>query len=326
MIITLTLLGACLIGSTFALRWFSGRPMDRMWPGSAVPTLAVGAALNGAAVLLLAGLLILVVLTQLPVVAAWGPWSTQYLAITVPVPLAVAIPAAAAGPVLAGRAMWRTGRLLVLLVRSNQLSRRLRTAGHPIVFVDDTPADAFAVAGARGCVVISRALYDELEPPERRVLIAHELSHLRRRHHLYVHAVDLAAAANPLLAPARAAVRVGVERWADEDAAAACGRRRLAGRALARTALVQARLRKEFAGPALGRSSSILCATAGGVPDRAGALLADPKPRRRMLLLGVAALLAVTGTLGVIWAGQVHDGFERAELDCPGLAPPVAAP
>lgn len=316
MTVTLVVLAACLLVSTLLLRRLAHPLLQRAWPAVAVPTLAVGALLNAGTLLVLGGLLTLAVAARWSLVADLGGWSTQELTLNVPVPLLVGVPTALVSSVLGARAAWRAGRLMVLLCRSDRLSRRLRAGGSPVVFVDDTPADAFTVAGVRGCVVISRALFAELDTQERRVLLGHELSHLRRRHHLYVHAVDLAAAANPFLAPAGAAIRAGVERWADEDAAIACGRRPSSGRALARTALVQAALRRAAGVPAMGCSTSVLCATAGGVSERVRALLADPRPRRSGLMVGLSVLTVVTVSLGLACTVLVHDGFENSELDC----------
>ncbi len=81
--------------------------------------------------------------------------------------------------------------------------------------------------------------YGRCPPPERRVLLAHEAAHLRHHHHVYLQLVELSAAANPLLRPLASSVRIGVERWADEDAAAAVGDRTLTARALARASLAR---------------------------------------------------------------------------------------
>lgn len=322
---TLVGLAGCLLISTLLLRRLAQPLVRRAWPAAAVPVLAVGALLNAGTVLILGGLLTLAVLARWSMVADMGGWSTPELMTNVPIPLAVGIPAALLAAGLTTRVIWRAGGLLVLFVRSDRLSRRLRVGGNPVVLVDDTPADAFTVAGVRGCVVISRALFTALDAQERRLLVGHELSHLRRRHHLYVHAVDLAAAANPILSPTRGAVRAGVERWADEDAAAGCGRRQAAGQALARTALVQARLRRAVHGPAFGLSGSVLCATAGDVANRAQALMADPSPRRGWLMIGLTVLSVVTVGFGLAWTVQMHDGFENSEVSCPHSAAATSA-
>ena len=314
MILTLGVALGCLVTSTAALRRFARPLVNRVWPAVAVPVLAVGALLNAGSLLVVAGLLALAVAGRWPVVAGMGGWSPDELAISVPEPLVVGLGAAAAALLLSARTLWRSGELIVLLRRSDRLSRRLRSGGCPVVFVDDPAADAFTVAGLRGCVVISRSLFAELGADERRMLIAHELSHLRRRHHLYLHAVDLAVAANPVLTPLSSAVRLGVERWADEDAAAGLGPRAEAGRALARTALVQAALRRAAGARADAHPATVLCATAGGVPGRAQALMNRPAPRRSGLLFGLVALLAVTGVLSLGSVVQIHDGFEHAEI------------
>lgn len=311
---TLALAVGCLVTSTLALRW-SARPlMNRSWPAVAVAVLTAGAVINAGSLLLVAGLLTVAVAGRWPAVAALGDWSSDALTLTIPEPVVVGWAAAAAAVVLGVRVLWRAGGLLVLLRRSDRLSRRLRSAGAPIVFVDDPAADAFTVAGVRGCVVISRSLFAALGSQERQILVAHELSHLRRRHHLYVHAVDLAVAANPVLRPLAAAVRLGVERWADEDAAAGCGARAAAGRALARTALIQAALRRAVDTPPSSHPSSVLCATAGGVAVRAQALMDAVAPRRSRPLYVLMALLLVTGVLSLCSIIRIHDGFENAEL------------
>jgi len=146
--------------------------------------------------------------------------------------------------ILLARGAFRTVSIGLALIRADQLCRDLRADGCPVVVLDDNSADACTVAGVRGCVVISQRLLTELTADERRVLTAHELSHLNGRHHLYVHLADIAAAGNPLLNPASAAVRLGVERRADEEAAIGVGDRRITGRALARVALLRSALAK----------------------------------------------------------------------------------
>jgi hypothetical protein len=312
--VTLALAVGCLVTSTLALRWLARPLVNRSWPAVAVVVLTVGAVLNAGSLLVVAGLLTLAVAGRWPVVAALGDWSSDALTLTIPEPVVVGLGAATAAAVLGVRLLWRAGGLIVLLRRSDRLSRRLRAGGAPIVFVDDPTADAFTVAGVRGCVVISRSLFAALGSQERQILIAHELSHLRRRHHLYLHAADLAVAANPALAPLAAAVRLGVERWADEDAAAACGARATAGRALARTALAQAALRRAVDAPPITHPASVLCATAAGVAVRAQALVNTVTPRRSRPLYVLMALLLVTGVLSVCSIVRIHDGFEDAEL------------
>lgn len=313
MTFTLLIAAAALLTSTAALRWSGRRLLERLWPAVAVAVLAAGALVNAGSLLLLCGLLAVAVAGRWATVAQIGGWSPQALAIDVPEPLLVGLSAAAAVTVLGGRTVWSAARLLIRLGVADRCGRRLRGRAGPIVFVDDPAGDAYTMAGVRGCVVISRNLFDALDPTGRRVLVAHELSHLRRRHHLYVHAVDIAATANPLLRPLGPAIRLGVERWADEDAALP-GQRAATGHALARTALVQASLRRAAGDRPCPDPTTRLSVATGDVPTRAQALLNRAAPRRHRFLLVLVTLLVLTslGTLASI--GRIHEGLEHAEI------------
>jgi len=296
----------------------AGRLVERARPSTVVPLLAVGSLCNAAALGLLLTLLGLSVAGRLPEIAAAAGWSTSRLETALPVPAVAGVLAGAAAAVLLARTLWRVGTILVLLMRSDQLSRRLRAGGSPIVFVDTdrAQADAYTLAGAKGCVVISRQLFDALGPREQQMLIGHELSHLRRRHHLYVHAVDLAAAANPTLRRVAAAVRLGVERWADEDAAAMmAGDRTAAATALATTALTRSALRRGETSRAKHRPRAVpvLGVATSHVTQRAQALL-SPTPGRSALAAWVAVLLIAMLVATLATTAQIHDGFEHAEI------------
>lgn len=304
-----------LVASTAALRCQGRILLDRVWPAVAVPVIAVGALLNAGSLLVVAGLLGLALAGRWSFAASLGGWAPDALASTVAEPVIVGLAAVVVATTIGSQLLWRSGQLLLQLARADRLSRRLRAGGGPIAFVDTPAAEAFTVAGTRGCVVIGRDLFNRLGADERRIVIAHELSHLRRRHHLYLHAVDLAAAANPLLGPLRSTVRLGVERWADEDAAAVCGARATAGCALARAALTQAALRRSVTDSGRANPATTLDATAVGVPARAQALLDRPAPRHTRTLAALVTVMLVTGVLCLGPALQIHDGFERAELD-----------
>jgi Zn-dependent protease with chaperone function len=286
--------------------------VSRIRPSIVVPLLAAGSLISAAAVGVVLGLLALTVLGRIPLVADFGGWSVDTLEVAVPVPPVLGVVAAGLAGVLITRTLWRAGRILLLLGRSEHLCRRLRGGGGPIVIVDDDAADAFTLAGLRGCVVISRGLLQALGPAEQRMLTGHELSHLRRRHHLYVHAVDLGVAANPLLIRASSAVRLGVERWADEDAALCTGDRGAAAAALARTALIRSSLRRgadRTAGPGV----PVLDAVTSHITDRAAALLA-PAPRGTAITATVITLLLATFAATLATILQIHSGFEIAEM------------
>lgn len=83
----------------------------------AVPMVAVGALLNAGTLLVLGGLLTLAAAARWSVVADIGEWSSDKLAVNIPVPLVVAGPAAVVAIVLAARAVALVEGLLLLLVR-----------------------------------------------------------------------------------------------------------------------------------------------------------------------------------------------------------------
>ncbi|RPF37488.1 M56 family metallopeptidase [Streptomyces sp. TLI_185] len=154
-----------------------------------------------------------------------------------PVPEVVALAALAVLAVAACRVL-----RAVRAERATRRTLRRLCEGHPdgteLVVAASPTAQAFAVPGTPGRILVTSAMLAALRPAERRVLLAHERAHLAHRHSLLVHAVTLAAAANPLLVPVRTTVAYLVERWADEQAATAVGDRRTTAQALARAALV----------------------------------------------------------------------------------------
>jgi Zn-dependent protease with chaperone function len=150
-----------------------------------------------------------------------------------PVPDAIAVLAI-------GALVWGAVRLVRDLHRRHDTARRLRAAGSPadgLVVADWTAPLAVAVPGRPGHLLVTTGMLRGLDAHERRAVLAHERAHLHHRHHLPVAWVAAAAAVNPLLRPVRETVTYLVERWADEEAAAAVDDRRLVARAVARAAL-----------------------------------------------------------------------------------------
>ncbi|MGA5554985.1 M56 family metallopeptidase [Streptomyces lavendulocolor] len=158
------------------------------------------------------------------------------------------------------------------------------------VLPDRTPY-AYALPGRRGGrVVATTGMLEGLTSSERRALFAHERAHLSGRHHRFLLAVQLAARANPFLRPLRTAVTYTAERWADEEAAAAVGSRRVVARAIGKAALVSR-------GAPIATLAGF--AVAGPVPRRVAALL-GPAPVERVwppasTTVGLAAWGAAAG-------------------------------
>jgi Zn-dependent protease with chaperone function len=298
---TLPLLASVLIGASASQL---GR---RLPPGTAVRLLTAATFVTALAtgfVLAAAGTL---VLAQIPPVAALGHWSAQVLGSGLPVPVAAGCLAAVTVCGLLAAALRRAalgGRDLVLAAVA---CRRLGPAVGGLVVIDDDEPDAYTLPGLGGRVVVSTAMLRALPTDERRVLLAHEAAHLTRRHHLWVQAAELAAAANPLLRPAARAVRAAVERDADEIAATEVGDRALAARALARAGLARAAARRE-ATPA-----AALAGADAAIADRARALLAGPPPRRRVLAGVVAALMLASGIAVLVTGVNTEARFEAAQ-------------
>lgn len=274
-------------------------PSVLVWLGTAAAVstaVTSGCALTGVA---------LAVIGRDAEIAETGRWSAATLHQLLPIPLWAGVAAAVIVAVLLTSALFHAARIGRALVTAQLLSRRLRADPGGTVIVEDDIPDAYAVAGIRGYVVVTTGMLRHLPPNEQAIVLAHEKSHLRRRHHLYVQLTDLAAAADPLLRPIAAAVRHGVERWADEDAAAAAGDRQLVARAIARAGLARARDTRT--------RQARLAVVSGRVADRAQALLTPPQPRRHWVPAALAGLIAAATVLTAVATATVHADFEHAE-------------
>ena len=102
-------------------------------------------------------------------------------------------------------------------VRVRQRRQRASSGDRELAIIASDQPVAYALPGRPGQVVVSTGMLRSLDPQERRVLIAHERSHLRRQHHRYIRVTELAVAALPVLAPLNARLRFALERWADEE-------------------------------------------------------------------------------------------------------------
>lgn len=206
---------------------------------------------------------------QIPDIAEEGHWSVAALRTQDPVYLAVAAVSAltlAAGLVSLSVATVRQVRHLLWARR--ECGRVLGDT--ELAVLDDDVPRAFALPGAPGRIVVSRGMLRCLGDQEREALLAHERAHLRDRHHLFQTVWRLTAAVNPLLRPLAEAGGFVLERWADEEAAAHIGSRKVVARAVGRAALASADASRTVA----------LAATGGAVPQRVQALLAPPPARR----------------------------------------------
>ncbi len=205
---------------------FGGRVVQRrLRPDWATWILTGLSVLTAVAVLWALGVLALGFAAEQPALAGAFGWCSTLVKTHRHIPVAVGVGA--------GIALVASGVSVVVRVRAWRIA--LRTSHAEIVDADEPIA--FAVPGRPGRIVVSAGMLATLDPDEQRVLYAHERAHLRRNHHRFVGAADLAAAAVPLLVPLARLVRFATERWADEDAATEVGDRRLVARAVTRAAL-----------------------------------------------------------------------------------------
>jgi beta-lactamase regulating signal transducer with metallopeptidase domain len=234
---------------------------------------------------------------------SFGGWSATVLRSGMGFPMAAGFAALVIVLVFLTAAIARVVRSMRALIRAERSVRRLRpTVGDLVVIDDDVPA-AYSVGGIHGRIVVSRSMLAVLDADERCALIAHEASHLRHRHQLYIHLTEVATAANPLLRPVATAVRRGVERWADEDAAVEVSDRTVVARAIAKAALASS-----------GRAHAFGLAIAGDrVVERVEQLMLPAPRQRRLVTVTVLAAAVVTWVTTLALADWANNLVQLAE-------------
>ncbi|HEY3873425.1 MAG TPA: M56 family metallopeptidase [Actinocrinis sp.] len=291
-------------------------PMARLVTARVEPRTATWL-MSGAAVLLAGtscgalGLLALASLVRIPVLARLGHWSLSVVAGGDPSTAAVS---AIAG-VLFGAALLAVVAYAVRMARAlTEAFRQARLLAGPdsLVVTEDAAADAYAVPGRPGRIVVSAGMFDALDAPGRAALLAHEHAHLTGRHYMFTSAARLAAAANPLLRPLAGSVEYTVERWADERAAQEVGDRRLVAEAIAHAALATKASRPRrgpgaVLGAVFGRSADRALASAGPVPRRVAALLAPPPGSGAAVALLSLAFMAAALVCALQAADDLQD-------------------
>jgi Zn-dependent protease with chaperone function len=267
------------------------------------------------------GILVVTAALRVPAIASLGHLSPAVIRREDPASLSAALAGAgllAVVTLAAARAGWRRARALVGAARD----ARCLPGDHQLVVIPDGAADAYTVPGWPGRIVVTAGMLDALTPAERRVLLAHEGAHAGHHHYLFTALSHFAAAANPLLRPVAAAVSYTVERWADEAAAAHCGDRRLAARAVGKAALASARTGSGGRGPAARAEAGLAGIVGpvgrrrgpGPVPRRVAALLAPAPTARPLLVAAAAAIVVVSGAAALDAAFDLHALVELAQV------------
>ncbi|MGA5824348.1 M56 family metallopeptidase [Kitasatospora sp. NPDC094028] len=300
------------------------RPVgEKLPPRQATWLLTVGALVLAAASTAVLGMLAVTGLIRIPLLArlAQGHWSARAAQLHDPASFSMAVLAGTvltALAVLAGRMLWRRVRTLTQAAGE----AACLPGRDQLVVVEDPAAEAYAIPGLPGRIVVSTGMLDALEEHEHAILVTHERAHLAHRHYLFVAFAQLAAAANPFLRPLATTVTYTVERWADENAAAAVGDRKQVARTIGKAALAARRTRARtwqpllnFLGATSARNlvSRLRPSDLGPVPRRVTALLAPAPPRHTWVIAALLALEAATVLCAVEAARDLETLLELAK-------------
>jgi hypothetical protein len=224
------------------------------------------------------------------------------------------------GPVAPGGAMVGWASLVISLAlfavagaahrRSHRLQRAARIEGW---FGDHTrlsdatlvvlPTDAvvaYATPGSPAQVVVSRGLTTTLSPDELDAVVRHELAHLRNRHHrdlVLASVVDATLGWIPGMHGSTAALRLSIERSADEEASDLPGAREATRRALLKTTATML-----GPVPAFTAAFTLLARI-----DALATPPADPSLRRRIVAVAPLAGLVVAATVALLGCSFLTD-------------------
>jgi len=219
---------------------------------------------------------------------------------------------ALAVPALAWRGLARA-RTTHRLARAEPWVGTHRDAGpYDLVILDSDKVLAASVAGRRDQVLLTTALVASLSAEQLTAVVRHEEAHLAARHQslLVVAAVvDSAFGLFPAVRTSTAALRLALERWADEEAAGTS----LAERQTVRDALL-GMAEAMVAAPEIAAFSASL----ENLVERALALDVDPPPPCRPAQVAVWSPTLGLAMLGLVsfgnWLGQARMMLAMAGL------------
>ena len=290
MIVALASLAVVLLSAPMVAVRFTRRVHPRDWTRWSFAALVVGAFAAEAALVLLSLPTVLRALGAHALVAACARmtgslmpggsvvgWSALFVATFGPVAVAFEL--------LQARRSRRSLSACVAGAATEQI------AGCTVVVVPIGDVLAFTVVGPNPAIVVSRGMREVMSTAELCAVVRHEASHAEHRHDRYLAVLaglEGAFVVLPIFRRSAAAVRCGIERWADEDAAGTT----LDGRRLVRDAL----LRAVFADTPVGVAAFGAVATIAARIDALRQPLRLSAGPRRMLVIGlsVVMLLAVS--------------------------------
>ncbi|MFI5867986.1 M56 family metallopeptidase [Streptomyces sp. NPDC051546] len=286
------------------VRWTGARlrPAAGLWALTATACVLAGGWLAALGGLLLAGAL------------TWSPLARlgHLVHPLEVVPAVVSYPATALAVgalALCAYAMTRSALSQLREYRTAHAQLRNAPIAGDLSVLDRPEADAYALPGNPGRIVVTSGMLRALDGPEREALFAHERAHLAGRHHYFLAIADLATRCHPAMRQLGDAINLAVERVADEAAATEVGDRHLTARAIGRAAL---------AGNSAGATRPAFAARAAGgpVPQRVKALLQPAATRHRLAATAACLLLAgsaVTGAATAVGLVSLHHSVEIAQ-------------
>ncbi len=191
------------------------------------------------------------------------------------------------------------------------LGEHRRLPGATLVVLPTDAVVAYATPGSPPQVVVSRGLADGLGADELDAVVRHQLAHLRNRHHrdlALASVVDTTLGWIPGLRASMAALRLSIERAADEEAAERPGAREAIRRALLKTT-------ETMLGPVPAFTAAF---TLLARLDALALPPSDPNLRRRAAVFAPLAGLAAVAASGLLgWGAVSHHLF----LDLLGVCP-----
>lgn len=179
---------------------------------------------------------------------------------------------------------------------------------HDLVVLPSSQPFAYAVGGKPAQVVISQGVIDGLPASSVAAIIAHEVAHVRNRHHYYLllaSAVCTALGRLPFVRTGGDRLRLALERWADEEAAGMVPR----GRDGVRLALVS------MATAITSRPAVTAFGGADMIAARLRALGDVPPPSERLPRVAVLGAIAVLVAASSVAAGFATHGLVAALAD-----------
>jgi Zn-dependent protease with chaperone function len=191
------------------------------------------------------------------------------------------------------------------------LGEHRRMSGVALVVLPTDAVVAYATPGSPPQVVVSRGLARALDADELEAVVRHEVAHLRNRHHrdlALAAIVDATVGWMPGLRASTAALRLSIERAADEEAAERPGAREAIRRALLKTT-------ETMLGPVPAFTAAF---TLLARLDALATPPSDPSLRQRAAVFAPLAGLAAVAAAGLVgWGAVSHHMLHELLGLCP---------